>query len=68
MKLQQLQNNPATKLHHARVDTKTGQAASKPLQGERVAADLFAGDPMRTAGRGTIRRRLLNRAISRNPA
>ena len=38
MKLQQLQNNPATKLHHARVDTKTGQMASRPLQGEHVRA------------------------------
>jgi hypothetical protein len=36
MKLQQLQNNPATKLHHARVDTKRGQLANKPLQGEHV--------------------------------
>jgi hypothetical protein len=36
MKLQQLQNNPTTKVHHARTDTKTGQLAGKPLQGERV--------------------------------
>jgi hypothetical protein len=36
MKLQQLQNNPATKVHHARADTKTGQLAGKPLQGKRV--------------------------------
>jgi hypothetical protein len=36
MKLEQLQNNPATKLHHARVDTKRGQLASNPPQGEHV--------------------------------
>jgi hypothetical protein len=38
MELQQLQNKPPTKLHHARVDTKTGQVTGKPLQGERVRA------------------------------
>ena len=36
MKLQQLQNNPATKSHHGSVDTKTGLLANKPLQGEHV--------------------------------
>jgi hypothetical protein len=34
IKLQQLQNNPATQLHKARVVTKTGAAARRPLQGE----------------------------------
>jgi hypothetical protein len=34
IKLQQLQNNPTTQLHKARVVTKTGAAAWKPLQGE----------------------------------
>jgi hypothetical protein len=34
MKLQQLQNNPATQLHKARVLTKTGGADWRPLQGE----------------------------------
>jgi hypothetical protein len=38
IKLEQLQNNPATKLHHARVDRKTRQVAGTPLQGERVDA------------------------------
>jgi hypothetical protein len=36
IKLQQLQNNPATQLHKARVGTKTGAAAKRPLQGERA--------------------------------
>jgi hypothetical protein len=36
IKLQQLQNNPATQLHKARVVTKTGAAARRPLQGERA--------------------------------
>lgn len=36
IKLQQLQNNPATQLHRARVVTKTGGAAKRPLQGERA--------------------------------
>jgi hypothetical protein len=36
MKLEQLQKNPAPQLHHARVDTKTGQGSRKPLRGERV--------------------------------
>jgi hypothetical protein len=38
MKLEQLQNNPPTKLHHARVDRKTRQVTGKPPQGERVGA------------------------------
>jgi hypothetical protein len=36
IKLQQLQNNPATQLHKARVVTKTGAAARRPPQGERA--------------------------------
>jgi hypothetical protein len=36
IKLQQLQNNPATQLHKARVVTKTGAADRRPLQGERA--------------------------------
>ena len=36
IKLQQLQNNPATQLHKARVGIKTGAAAGRPLQGERA--------------------------------
>ena len=36
IKLQQLQNNPATQLHKARVGTKTGTAANRPLQSERA--------------------------------
>jgi hypothetical protein len=36
IKLQQLQNNPATQLHKARVGTKTGAAAKRPLQSERA--------------------------------
>ena len=43
MKLQQLQNNPATKLHHARVDAKTGQAARRPLKGERMSRSSSPG-------------------------
>lgn len=38
MKLQQLQNDSATRLHHERGDPKTGQLAGKPLQGEPVRA------------------------------
>ncbi len=34
VKMQQLQNNPATRLHKARVDTKTGAVATRP--GERA--------------------------------
>jgi hypothetical protein len=37
IKLQQLQNNPATQLHKARVVTKTGAAAGRPLQGEHAS-------------------------------
>jgi hypothetical protein len=36
IKLQQLQNNPATQLHNAKVSAKTGAAARRPLQGERA--------------------------------
>jgi hypothetical protein len=36
IKLQQLQSHPATRLHKARVVTKTGLAAPRPLQGERA--------------------------------
>jgi hypothetical protein len=36
IKLQQLQNNPATQLHKARVVTKAGAAARRPPQGERA--------------------------------
>jgi hypothetical protein len=36
IKLQQLQNNPATQLHKARVGTKTGAAARRPLHGEHA--------------------------------
>jgi hypothetical protein len=36
IKLQQLQNNPATQPHKAKVGTKTGAAAGRPLQGERA--------------------------------
>jgi hypothetical protein len=36
IKLQQLQNNPATQLHKATVVTRTGAAARRPLQGERA--------------------------------
>jgi len=36
IKLQQLQNNPATQLHKARVGIKTGAAAGRPLHGERA--------------------------------
>jgi hypothetical protein len=36
IKLQQLQNNPVTQLHKARVFTKTGAAARRPLQSERA--------------------------------
>ena len=35
MKLQQLQDNPANQLHHARVDPKTGHTVRRPLKGER---------------------------------
>jgi hypothetical protein len=37
IKLQQLQNNPATQLHKARVGIKTGAAAGRPLRGERAS-------------------------------
>jgi hypothetical protein len=36
IKLQQLQNNPATQPHKARVGIKTGAAAGRPLEGERA--------------------------------
>jgi hypothetical protein len=35
MRLQQLQNNPSTKLHNPRVDAKTGRVASRPPHDER---------------------------------
>jgi hypothetical protein len=41
MKLQQLQNNPPTKLRRARVDRKTRPVAGKPRQGERPGARLL---------------------------
>ena len=43
MKLEQLQNNPATKFHHARVDRKTRQVAGRPLQGGSVGATSLRG-------------------------
>ncbi len=40
IKLQQLQNNPATQLHKTRVGASTATAARRTLQGERVARSL----------------------------
>lgn len=45
MRLQQLQNNPATKLYNPRVDAKTGRVASRPPHGERDRAT-----PLRRSG------------------
>jgi hypothetical protein len=43
IRLQQLQDNPANQLHRARVDTKTGQAARRPLKAERMRRSSSPG-------------------------
>jgi hypothetical protein len=43
MKLQQLQNSPATKLHNTGIDAKAGQVAGKPPHGERARATPLRG-------------------------
>jgi hypothetical protein len=43
IRLQQLQDNPANQLHRARVDTKAGQAARRPLKAERVSRSSSMG-------------------------
>jgi hypothetical protein len=55
MKLQQLQHNPANQLHHARVDTKTGRAARRPLKGERVSRSSSPGSVTHGGPRGNPR-------------